>query len=385
MPDSHPIPPEAWSALYHASAAFHSTLVSAKVLETIVEHALRAFNADGAAVYRLDPDGRTLVCAATLGACSTAITPLDDVNRAVLSGEFVRIKGDHSLACAPLAADNFIGMLCICPQEAVAGTDEWRLREFADQAASALSHALHYEALQKSDQQRTEFVHVVTHELRSPVVGAQSLLRVLLQGLIGELTPQQQDILNRLSQRMDSLLALINDLLALAAARTRADQPLERLDLTTVARESADTFVYDAKEKAVALNIQGVEHHVPVRATHQGLRRILDNLVGNAVKYTPNGGNVIVEITRKGDQAVIQISDSGIGIPKEALERIGETFFRASNAQSSGIIGTGLGLATVKALIDGFDGVLEITSEVGKGSTFTVYLPLNGIDPTPSA
>ncbi len=384
MPDLPTALPEAWSALYEAAAVFHSTLVSAKVLESIVEHALRAFSADGAAVYRLDTDGKSLVCVATLGFCSSTTAPLDDIHRAVLSGEFARIEGSSSLACAPLSADNFIGMLCVCPHTCVQQSAEWHLRELAEQAASALSHALHYEALLKSDQQRTEFVHVVTHELRSPVVGAQSLLRVLLQGLIGELTPQQHDILNRLSRRMDSLLSLINDLLALAAARTRADQPLERLDLAAVARESADVFVYDAKEKAVALDIQGDDQLMPVRATHEGLRRILDNLVGNAVKYTPNGGNVTVHITRREDQAIIQVTDSGIGIPREALERIGETFFRASNAQSSGIMGTGLGLATVKALVDGFDGSLEITSEIGKGSTFTVCLPINGSEPLPS-
>jgi signal transduction histidine kinase len=113
-----------------------------------------------------------------------------------------------------------------------------------------------------------------------------------------------------------------------------------------------------------------------VKATEDGIKRIVENLVGNSLKYTPHGGSVRVRITRRQHCAHITIRDTGIGIPREALDRLGEEFYRAPNARHAGIPGTGLGIAIVKQFVASFGGLMRIQSTVGAGTTMTISLPL---------
>jgi signal transduction histidine kinase len=114
---------------------------------------------------------------------------------------------------------------------------------------------------------------------------------------------------------------------------------------------------------------------IPVTATPDGIGKVFGNLVGNAVKYTPRGGAVVVRINRASDNVAVSVRDSGIGIDPEALPRLGEEFFRASNAKSSGIGGTGLGLTIVQQHLARWGSRLEVESRLGQGSTFRVLFP----------
>jgi two-component system phosphate regulon sensor histidine kinase PhoR len=116
---------------------------------------------------------------------------------------------------------------------------------------------------------------------------------------------------------------------------------------------------------------------ISVKATPDGLEMVLTNLLGNAVKYTPRGGRVLARLEGRGRSATVSVSDTGIGIAAEDLPRLGEEFFRASNAKASGITGTGLGLAIVRQHLDHWRARLEVDSRVGQGSTFRVILPLD--------
>lgn len=231
--------------------------------------------------------------------------------------------------------------------------------------------------LARLDRFKNEFILTITHELRSPVGGAQSLLRALLHNQAGALNEQQQTILERVSARMDTLMSLINDLLDLAAARSVTPrEELETLDVRPQLERILARFQTEAESGRVDLTAHLAQIPGQVHANHDGLEKILTNLIGNAIKYTPAGGRVRVSLHEADHHLCITVQDTGIGIPQEALAQLGEEFFRAPNAKHTGIPGTGLGLSIVRRLVEHFGGRLEVESTLGLGSTFRVFLPL---------
>ena len=238
-----------------------------------------------------------------------------------------------------------------------------------EQEAAALAQAK--EEMERLSEFKSHFTFIVAHELRSPVGGAQSLLRTLTRGLAGDLMEKQREILLRVEARLDELLALIDDLLDLAASKTMtAETPLHPVALQPILQEVVERFAVEAEQKPLTLSYKAPVETVWVQADEAGLVRLFNNLVGNAVKYTPRGGEVWVQV----EGTAVHICDSGIGIPAAALPRLGEEFFRAENARQSQSVGTGLGLSIVQQLVVSFGGSLAIESVEGKGSTFTIEL-----------
>jgi signal transduction histidine kinase len=231
--------------------------------------------------------------------------------------------------------------------------------------------------MERLDQFKSAFMLTVAHELRSPVAAAQSLLRTMLRGLAGELNDQQREVLRRVEVRHGQLLELINDLLSLAASKTYdPGQPLQPVSLSQAVRLVMEAFAPQAQEKGVRIAPLDLPTDLLVQASEDGLNKVLANLVGNAVKYTPSGGQVTVGVRREGNSAEVAVTDSGIGISAEELPRLGTEFFRAQSAKQAEIPGTGLGLSIVREQLRRFGGSLEITSTPGKGSTFSARLPL---------
>lgn len=383
-------------ALFDTTRAASASLDLDTVLTTLAEHAREPFNAVSVTLHLLDVDGDGLNMAAWAGHLPHGLQRLQRTTWPIydraLFGETLVVPAaelsfaslhpaSHHAILAPLMGQQPLGVLTIIRPASAHDTIYARAfaQSLADSAVVAIQHARAYTALQSAETQRTQFVHIVTHELRAPVTGAQSLMRVLLGNLVGDLTAQQRDILSRLSTRLDSLLVLINDLLDLAAIQTREFQ--EQLSPTPLA--AALTTAIDhardlAAEKHHTLHLptaDALSAAPHILATPTGLTRIFDNLIGNAVKYTPPGGTVTVALTQHDRYIHIAITDTGIGIPPDALAHLGDEFYRAPNAKESGIVGTGLGLATVKKLILHYGGQLHIESQVGHGSTFTVQLP----------
>jgi signal transduction histidine kinase len=231
--------------------------------------------------------------------------------------------------------------------------------------------------MERLDQFKSAFMLTVAHELRSPVAAAQSLLRTMLRGMAGELNDRQREVLRRVEVRHGQLLELINDLLSLAASKTYdPGQPLQPVSLTQAVRLVMEAFALQAQEKSVRIDPLSQTSDLEVQASEEGLNKVLANLVGNAVKYTPSGGQVTVGVRRQGDWAEVSVTDSGIGISSEELPRLGTEFFRAQSAKRAEIPGTGLGLSIVREQLRRFGGSLEIRSTPGQGSTFTARLPL---------
>ncbi|HET7010933.1 MAG TPA: hybrid sensor histidine kinase/response regulator [Anaerolineales bacterium] len=232
------------------------------------------------------------------------------------------------------------------------------------------------EEMERLDKFKSAFMLTVAHELRAPVAAAQSLVRTLLRGMAGDLTDSQKQILARMEARHSELLELVNDLLDLAASKTyNLEIAPDRVELAPVLERIVERARDEAGAKGVEIIYRGGENAGEVTATKNGLSMIFANIVGNAVKYTPSGGRVEVEVNSQDGEAVVRVSDTGIGIPKEALERLGEEFFRAENAKQSSITGTGLGMSIARLNLDRLGGKMAVQSEVGHGTTVTVSIP----------
>ncbi len=224
---------------------------------------------------------------------------------------------------------------------------------------------------------KSSFLLMMAHELRSPVSGAQSLVRTLLRGLAGELKPQQSELLSRVEIRLNFVLEMINDILTLASSRSiETDRPLEQVQIQPVMRQIIESFAEEAKNQKVIIKFTAPSKPLTAMATENGLNTVMRNLIGNAIKYSKQNGTVEVSIHKEPEYVKISVSDTGIGIPEEDIPHIWDEFFRARNAHLAGITGTGLGLSIVKQYVDRFGGQVEVASNLGQGTTFTVSLRL---------
>src|SRR5512140_995789 len=211
---------------------------------------------------------------------------------------------------------------------------------------------------------KSSFLLMMAHELRSPVSGAQSLVRTLLRGLAGELKPQQSELLSRIEIRLNNLLDMINDILLLASSRAiETDKPLQLVHLQPLLHRIVESFEEEAKNQQVTLKLNASGKLPAVMATENGLTTVIRNLVGNAIKYSKKGGLVEVAVHKEPDCIRLSVADEGIGIPAEDIPHIWDEFFRAKNAHLEGITGTGLGLSIVKQYVDRFGGEVGITSQ----------------------
>ncbi|MCL4239219.1 MAG: HAMP domain-containing histidine kinase [Anaerolineae bacterium] len=227
---------------------------------------------------------------------------------------------------------------------------------------------------------RSTFVRVATHELRAPLAAGLSLMKNIEQGYAGELTEQQMALILRVISRLEGLRTLIDDLLTLARSReaTAAHAPLEPDSVRAMLVKIIERETPNAEHKRIALHSDLSDDPGVIMAGPIGLQIILGNLLNNAIKYTPEGGDVWItyEVSHLAHTVEVTIADSGIGIPAADMSSIFNEFFRARNAKETQITGTGIGLSTVKTLVDRYRGVLTLESEEGKGTAVTVKLPL---------
>jgi two-component system phosphate regulon sensor histidine kinase PhoR len=171
------------------------------------------------------------------------------------------------------------------------------------------------------------------------------------------------------------LEALLDDILALSRLESRPETlPRAPVDLAAIARTAGEELAERARLSGIDLTVRA--ERCPVMGDAATLRRVVDNLIVNAISYTPRGGRVEALLEPRGSSAVLEVRDTGIGIPEEDLDRIFERFYRVDKARSRSAGGTGLGLAIVKHAVGLHGGTVEVTSKLTRGSTFTVRIPL---------
>jgi two-component system phosphate regulon sensor histidine kinase PhoR len=229
--------------------------------------------------------------------------------------------------------------------------------------------------LRRLENLRREFVANVSHELKTPLASIKAYTETLRLGAIND--PEHNGkFVEQIEKQSDRLHQLIIDLLQL----TRIESEQEVFDITNASiAEAVESCIaahqQAAEAKGIVVEVDAGATATHVRADEEGLRTILDNLVDNAIKYTPQGGRVCIRWKRDEGGVLIQVQDTGIGIPEKHQARIFERFYRVDKARSRQLGGTGLGLSIVKHLAQAFDGTVGLQSKVGRGSTFSVRLP----------
>jgi PAS domain S-box-containing protein len=237
--------------------------------------------------------------------------------------------------------------------------------------------------LKELDRMKSDFVAMVSHELRSPVASIQQQLSVILEGFSGDVTERQMRMLTRAKERARSLLDLIGDLLDLskieAGMVVQYREPLRLEELLEGVRKS---MLPDVEAKGLKMKLHVKRPISPVNGDRNNLEGVFTNLVNNAIKYTPEGGEITIRIKGAGKNVRIEVSDTGIGISKVDLPRIFDRFYRVKSEKTRQIVGTGLGLSIVKHIVEAHLGTISVESEEGGGSTFTVVLPAGSVSST---
>jgi signal transduction histidine kinase len=226
--------------------------------------------------------------------------------------------------------------------------------------------------------QRSQFVASMTHELRTPIHGVQGLSDVIAAGVYGPVTDKQKDACASIKRSAQSLLSLIDDLLALTRAEAgKIDARPGSVDIPALVERVTTSVSWMVGTKQLRLDVD-IEPDLPaVSSDERWLAHVLVNLVSNAVKFTPEGGRVTVRARRRGAAVALEVVDTGIGIAPEDRAAIFEPFRQAERGDAKGYGGVGLGLALVASLTDLLGAEVELESVVGKGSTFRVVVPLD--------
>ncbi len=247
-----------------------------------------------------------------------------------------------------------------------------RLRERQAELATTMSRLAELEA------RKSRFMRVAAHQLRAPLSAIHSLLNVVLRSYeaIGE--EKRLEMVRRAENRTRLMLDLLADLLALSRLRDARDEARHRelVAVDELVARAIELYSPQAEEKNQKFVVRLEAGEARVLAERDSLRDVFVNLISNAVKYTPEGGSVTVATSADNSRVVCEIADTGIGIPLEDQEHLFEEFFRASNAREFAQEGTGLGLSIVKEIVESHGGQITCESEPGKGTRFTVTLPL---------
>jgi len=233
-----------------------------------------------------------------------------------------------------------------------------------------------YHKLEESDVAKSEFVMMVTHELRSPLSAIESTLKLFLEGYVGDMPGEQRKLVHGIEQRTHFLLKLVNDLLHLARVKAEKFQKKKNeINLREIVQRVANSIQTRARNKRLNLQVDLPDGPVMFWGNNDEIELLFSNLIGNSVKYTPPGGSVLLKMAEENLQIKVEVSDTGIGIPAEDSSKIFEEFYRAKNAKKIVKAGTGLGLSIVKRIVETYGEKIKVKSTPGHGATFTFYLP----------
>ena len=228
--------------------------------------------------------------------------------------------------------------------------------------------------LKEIDRIRSEFVHTVSHDLRSPLTSVIGYAELVERA--GSLNESQQDFLRRIQDSVQHITELINDLLDLGSIEAGMDTRREYVQLEGILRYTLEMLQGQIKSKSIKVQTDIAPAMPTLRANPIRLRQVLDNVVGNAIKYSSANGVVKISVHPEGDQIILQVTDEGPGIPPADQPHIFDKFYRASNVNSN-VDGSGLGLAIVKTIVENHQGRIWLESTLGRGSSFFIVLPIH--------
>lgn len=233
------------------------------------------------------------------------------------------------------------------------------------------------EELKKISKRKTDFISSVSHELRTPLTSIKGYAAILLEEKLGQLPAAVKERLQRVNYHSNELVNMINELLDIARIESgKAVMRMGEQNLTDIIANVSDLILIQCKDKNIELSQDIQKDLPPILMDRSQIERVLINLLGNAVKFTPENGKITIKAYIKGGVVQIDCSDTGIGIPPDALGLIFDEFYRVDNPINQEVKGTGLGLSLVKHIIEAHKGKIWVESRIGQGSTFSFTLPL---------
>ncbi len=227
----------------------------------------------------------------------------------------------------------------------------------------------------KLDDMRKEFVADVSHELKTPLTSIKGFSETLLEGDCDKET--EMHFLGIINDNADRMEKLVQDLLILSRYDNKRDESrITEFDLGELAKKCSEKFEIEVKKRNQDMECFVTADVPPVQADKDGIERVIINIISNSVKYTPDGGRISIYVGYVHNDAYIKIKDSGIGIPKEDIDKIFERFYRVDKARSRKLGGTGLGLSIAKEIIEQNNGNIDIKSTLGKGTEVVIRIPV---------
>jgi len=233
--------------------------------------------------------------------------------------------------------------------------------------------------LKEIEQMKSDFVSMVSHEVRSPMNSLLMQIKVILDGLAGDVTDKQKEILGRASEKILGLTNMVSELLDLSRIESGLiSSEKVAVDMRELLEDQVIFHRPGAAEKNSTLELDIAGALPPVLANQRSMEEVVTNLITNAIKYSPEKSAVRISASLENEYIKLGIEDTGFGIPEEDLERIFDRFYRVKDGNTRAMIGTGLGLSIVKSIIEAHHGTIRVESSLGRGSTFTVLLPVTG-------
>ncbi len=330
-----------------------------------------------------------------LGKGITGKTAQDGLSRRIADvqqhPDAIVLSGLHAELCVPLkAGERIIGIINAesVHENAFTPDDERLLLTFAHQLATAIEKlrlfaqvqeratelAVAVERLQELDHLKNVFIQNTSHELRTPLAIIHGYTDLLKTGDLGALNPPQKDSINIISRRTTMLSAMIEDLTAILETEA---QRLRRVpvNLVPLVKTVMEDFRIVMEKAQLALHAEIAVGTASILGDSLKLRRVLDNLIGNALKFTEAGGSITVRLWNDANSVFIEVADTGIGIPADKLDHIFERFYQIDGSLKRRYGGTGLGLALVKEIVEAHAGQVDVQSTLGRGSVFRITLP----------
>lgn len=366
--------------------------------ETGASYLLLHATDDDEAGYPLDRRGLRLAIGSSslIGTAASTAEPAValDVSKDPLYLESPHLPETRSEAAIPLlVGESVIGVLDVqSTQTGLFSQDTIKLLStLADQIATGVHHAQLYDQqrqtaehlaeanarLQELDRTKDDFIQNVSHELRTPLALIRGYAESLESGLLGELKDEHRRPISVIARRSRMMTRLVDDITALLEVETREPE-MAPVSLPELVRAAAEDFQALTERKHLTLRTEVAADLPPVMGQKHHLRRVIDNLVSNAVKFTPQEGAVTIRLSQNDGHVSLQVADTGIGIPLEKQAHVFERFYQVDGTISRRYGGSGLGLALVKEIIELHHGEVGLESETGHGSTFTVKIPAIG-------
>jgi len=223
---------------------------------------------------------------------------------------------------------------------------------------------------------RENFIALVSHQLRSPLVSIQQNLGLFLGGFAGEVTSKQKEMLESVNNRIDELIKIIHNRLTISCIKSgKIVEKFEPVSLVPILSEAIELLRPLAERNKINQKMDSPDSLPIIRGNREALKQAFTNLISNGINYNKEGGTLAIRVRGEENDFVIEISDTGMGISPEKLPFIFDEFFRVKTRETQGITGSGLGLPIAKSIIEAHNGSIKVESEPGKGTTFSVLLP----------